>query len=128
MVTMKTIHVVAAVLEKHGKYFIAQRPQDKQLGGFWEFPGGKVEQGETHSEALKREMMEEFDAEITVGEFIVSTENVIGDRTVVLHFYRSYLKTDRLTPLEHEDTAWLSTDELERYQLAPADRDVVPFL
>lgn len=125
---MKTVNVVAAVLEKHGKYFIAKRPQDKQLGGCWEFPGGKVEQGETHAEALKREMMEEFDAEITVGEYIVSTENVIDGRTVVLHFYRAYLQTNRLTPLEHEDTAWLSTDEFAEYQLAPADRDVVQFL
>lgn len=128
MVLMKTIHVVAAVLEKHGRYFIAQRPQDKQLGGLWEFPGGKVEQGETHAEALKREMMEEFDAEITVGEFIVSTENIIDNRTIVLHFYKSYLKVDRLTPLEHEATAWLSTDELEEYSLAPADRDVLQYL
>lgn len=128
MVLMKTIHVVAAVLEKHGRYFIAQRPQGKQLGGLWEFPGGKVEQGETHAEALKREMMEEFDAEITVGEFIVSTENIIDNRTIVLHFYKSYLKVDRLTPLEHEATAWLSTDELEEYSLAPADRNVLQYL
>ena len=66
----KIISVVAAAIEKDGKIFCAQRPEGKSLGGYWEFPGGKLEQGETPEEALIREIKEEFDSEIEIVSFI----------------------------------------------------------
>ncbi|MGE4318363.1 MAG: (deoxy)nucleoside triphosphate pyrophosphohydrolase [Deferribacterales bacterium] len=125
---MKRVDVVAAVLYQDQKFFIAQRPHDRQLGGLWEFPGGKVEEGESHEEALKREMMEEFEAEVSVGDFIAATEHQVEGRLIVLHFYRSELLTDNFKILEHIDSAWCSKEEVKKYNLAPADLDILPFI
>lgn len=127
-INMKRVDVVAAVLNRDGKFFIAQRPHGGQLGGLWEFPGGKVEEGETHETALKREMMEEFEAEISVGEYVASTQHTIAGRIVCLHFYRSELISDNFKVVEHADSAWCSLEDMNDYELAPADLDILPFL
>lgn len=125
---MKQVDVVAAVLCRDGKYFIAQRPHDKQLGGMWEFPGGKVEEGETHESALKREMLEEFEAEISVGSYIASTMHAVEGRIINLHFYHSILTGNVFKVIEHADSAWCSVEEMKTFGLAPADFDILPFL
>lgn len=125
---MKRIDVVAAVLKKEGRIFIAQRPHDRQLGGMWEFPGGKVEEGESHEAALRREMMEEFEAEISVGSYIASTMHTIEGRIVCLHFYYAELITENFKVLEHADSAWVFLGDMKNYELAPADLDILPYL
>ncbi|TCK61848.1 (deoxy)nucleoside triphosphate pyrophosphohydrolase [Seleniivibrio woodruffii] len=125
---MKEINVVAAVLHRDGKYFIARRPLDKQLGGLWEFPGGKVEDGESHEDALVREMLEEFDAEIKVCSFVVSTEHITDDKKLTLHFYKAEMISTRFEMREHIDMFWGTLDELKTKELAPGDMEILSYL
>lgn len=117
----KIINVVAAAIEKDGKIFCAQRPEGKSLGGYWEFPGGKLEQGETPEEALVREIKEEFDSEIEIISFIneVSYEYDFG--IVTMKTYRSKLVAGNLTLLEHQDAKWLPIEQLDDLEWAPVD-------
>jgi 8-oxo-dGTP diphosphatase len=113
--------VVAAILTDGKKYFIAQRPHEKHLGGYWEFPGGKIDQGESPETALKREMAEELTVKVAVGEKIAETTNEYEDRIVTLLFYECTLISGTLTLLEHIDSAWVTAEEMVKYNLAPAD-------
>ena len=92
--------MVAAAIEKDGKIFCAQRPEGKSLGGYWEFPGGKLEQGETPEEALIREIKEEFDSEIEIVSFINEASHEYDFGIVTMKTYRSKLHTGNLTLLD----------------------------
>lgn len=127
-VIMKEVNVVAAVLQKEGKYFIARRPLDRQLGGLWEFPGGKIEPGETHEEALIREMLEEFDADVKVCRFIQTIQKVTDERKIILHFYHSDLISSRFEMKEHIGMFWGTVDELKTKELAPGDLEILDYL
>ncbi|MBR3888673.1 MAG: (deoxy)nucleoside triphosphate pyrophosphohydrolase [Clostridia bacterium] len=119
------IEVVAAVIFNGDKFMIAQRNLKKSQGGLWEFPGGKIEPGETGEEALKREIREEFNAEISVGELITEVEHHYPEKDVKLYFYRAELVGEKLEVLEHEAIAWISKEEKDKYQFAGADDGVV---
>lgn len=119
------IEVVAAVIYKGDKFMIAQRNLNKSQGGLWEFPGGKIEPGETGEEALKREIREEFNAEITVGKLITEVEHHYPEKDVKLYFYKAELVGEMLEVLEHEAIAWITKDEKEKYQFAGADEAVL---
>jgi len=113
--------VVAGVLSCDRKYFVAQRPHDKHLGGYWEFPGGKIDDGETPETALIREMSEELKVSVSVGEKIAETTNEYEDRIVTLLFYECEIITGEITLLEHIDSGWLTVDQMAEIDLAPAD-------
>lgn len=118
---MKT--VVAALIEKDGKYLIAKRKSDQALGGLWEFPGGKVEGGETEVEALEREIIEEFNTLIEVGKLIATTQ--INDE-MELKLYACKHKLGSYQLKEHDEIAWVnSLSELHGYELASADVDLL---
>lgn len=114
------IQVVAAVIESHGTLLIAQRPKEKRYAGQWEFPGGKVEHGETFHEALRRELMEELNVRVvSTGNphFIVAEP----DSQVVINYVATTIRGDA-HPNEHAALAWVSPNELLTYDLAPGDR------
>lgn len=118
---MKT--VVAALIEKDGKYLIAKRKSDQALGGLWEFPGGKVEGGETEVEALEREIIEEFNTLIEVGKLIATTQ--VNDE-MELKLYACKHKLGSYQLKEHDEIAWVnSLSELHGYELASADVDLL---
>lgn len=121
---MAVIEVVAAVIYKDDKFMIAQRNLKKSQGGLWEFPGGKIEAGETGEEALIREIREEFNAEISVGELITEVVHHYPEKDVKLYFYRAELVGEKLEVLEHEAIAWISKEEKDKYQFAGADAGV----
>ena len=122
------IQVVAGIIYKDGKILIAKRNLQKDQGGKWEFPGGKVEKGETNGEALKREIKEELDADIEVKEYVGENEFHYPEKDVKLIFYKAELISDGVKLLEHEDYKWIKIEEAPKYEFAEADKKVFEWL
>ena len=122
---MRRIEVVAAVIEKDDKIFCAQRNLTKSMGGKWEFPGGKIEVGETNEEALVREISEEFDSEIKVNEYIMTVEHDYPTFHITMHAYLCTLVNGELKLKEHNDSTWLTRDKLLTLDFADADKPIV---
>ena len=125
MSSRKVIKVVAAVIRRDGKVFATQRGYG-DYRDWWEFPGGKVEEGETPEEALVREIHEELDADITVDEYITTVEYDYPDFHLSMDCYWCSLKTEHLALLEHEAAKWLSIDDLDQVNWLPADLQILP--
>lgn len=124
---MKHIEVVAAIIRKGDKIFATQRGYGERKD-WWEFPGGKMEVGETPEEALVREIHEELSAEISVDEFLCTVEYDYQQFHLTMHCYLCSLMTDSLHLNEHEAARWLSKDELDSVKWLPADVKVVELL
>lgn len=120
----KNIEVVAAVIQRDGLVYATQRGYG-EWKDWWEFPGGKVEAGETYEAALKREIREELAAEIMVEQMICTVEYDYPAFHLVMHCYLCTLVSDHLTLLEHEAARWLSPQQLDNVGWLPADREVV---
>ena len=118
------IEVVAGIIYKGDKFLIAQRNLKKSQGGYWEFPGGKVEKNETNQEALKREIKEEFNADIEVKEYVGEIIHHYPEKDVKLSFYKANLISETLEILEHEDYKWINKEEKTKYQFAGADEKI----
>lgn len=121
---MKSIEVVAAVIRKEGRIFATQRGYG-EFKDWWEFPGGKMEAGETPQEALAREIKEELDADISVGDLIRTVDFDYPAFHLTLHCYWCELSSDALHLNEHEAAAWLRPSELSSVQWLPADKDIL---
>ena len=117
---MKTIRVVAAVIKVEDKIFATQRGYGDLKGG-WEFPGGKIEEGETPKEALKREIMEELDTEIEVGELIETIEYDYPTFHLSMDCFWAEIVKGDLVLREHEAAKWLTKEQLESVDWLPAD-------
>jgi len=124
----KIINVVAAAIEKDGKFFCAQRPEGKSLGGFWEFPGGKLEEGESPEQALIREIKEELNSEIQIISYINEASYDYDFGSVVMKTYHAELISGNLELLEHQNSTWLAPHELSTINWAPVDRPAVRLL
>ena len=120
----KNINVVAAIIRKGDKIFATQRGYG-EWKDWWEFPGGKIEQGETAEEALKREIREELSTEINVDSYLCTVEYDYPKFHLVMHCYMCSLLTDSLHLNEHEDARWLDNDELDSVKWLPADVEVI---
>ena len=124
----KIINVVAAAIEKDGKFFCAQRPEGKSLGGFWEFPGGKLETGESPEQALIRGIKEELNSEIEIITYINEASYDYDFGTVVMKTYHAKLISGNLELLEHQNSTWLTPNELDTLNWAPVDRPAMYIL
>lgn len=124
---MKTIEVVAAIIIKDGKVFATQRGYG-QWQGWWEFPGGKIEGGERPQEALVREIREELDAEIEVGDLLETIEWDYPDFHLTMHCFLCSLLSDSFRLNEHEAAAWLTPDILHSVRWLPADEGLIPMI
>lgn len=122
------IEVVAGVIYKDDKFLIAQRNLKKAQGGLWEFPGGKPEPNEAAEDALKREIKEEFDADIEVGNYIGESIHHYPEKDIKLMFYKAKLVGEKLTLLEHESCAWITKENKDDYEFAGADKIVFDWL
>ena len=118
----KVVDVAVGVLiREDGRVLLASRPEGKPYAGYWEFPGGKIEAGETPQEALKREIMEELDTEVAVGEWIETVEyDYPGFHLSMDCFWCEIVKGD-LVLKEHEAARWLTREELTDVEWLPAD-------
>ena len=121
---MKTIRVVAAIIRDKGRIFATQRGYGPYKDG-WEFPGGKIEPGETPEEALKREIREELDTEIEVGEPAGHIEYDYPEFHLSMDCFFCTLLSGSLTLKEHEAARWLSPAELDSDSWLPADRSLI---
>lgn len=121
---MKTIEVVAALIIKGNKVFATQRGYG-EFKGWWEFPGGKIEPGECPQEALVREIREELEAEISVGDLIETVEWDYPDFHLTMHCFACSLLSDSLHLNEHDDAAWLTRGTLRSVKWLPADLGVL---
>lgn len=119
--TMKTIDVVAALIEREGKLLLARRDASGDQAGLWEFPGGKVEAGETQPAALVRELQEEMGITATVEEFIATSVMQQPARLIRLHGWRVSGFSGVITLQCHSEYCWVSPDEVRSFELAPAD-------
>ncbi|OGY23885.1 MAG: hypothetical protein A2172_05115 [Candidatus Woykebacteria bacterium RBG_13_40_15] len=126
---MEFIDVSAAIIFSGNKVLIAQRNRKSFMGGKWEFPGGKVEKGETGEECLKREIFEEFRVEIKVGKLLTKVEyEYDGVMNVRLNPYFCKINKGTLKVLEHENVAWVLPNQLKNYDLVPADKEITAIL
>ena len=121
---MKHIEVVAAIIRKGDRIFATQRGYG-EWQDWWEFPGGKMEAGETPEEALKREIREELSTEISVDEFLCTVDYDYPQFHLTMHCYLCSLIGEALHLNEHEAAKWLTKDELDGVKWLPADLEVV---
>ena len=125
---MDKFDVVAAIIIKNDKYFIAQRNRNKHMGFSWEFPGGKVEKEETFEIALKREIKEELNIEINIKNKL-GEENYQDDKiNVKLHYFICSHIGGEINLNEHEDSAWVTKNEFKNYNFAEGDSDIINLL
>jgi len=124
MNSKKVVPVVAAVIRKDGKIFATQRGYGEFKDG-WEFPGGKIEPGETPQQALKREIEEELGIEITVGDLIDAVDYDYPDFHLHMQCFRAEITDGTIELREHEAAKWLTADTIRTVDWLPADRELV---
>ena len=117
--------VVAALIWDGGRFLICQRPPHKARGLLWEFVGGKVEPGETKSQALARECREELDIELTVGEPFMEVTHAYPDITVHLTLFNARIAAGEPKLLEHVALAWIAPEQIPQYDFCPADAAIL---
>lgn len=120
----KTIEVVAAVILQDGKLFATQRGYG-EWKDWWEFPGGKIESGETPEEALKREIREELATEIEVKELLTTIDYDYPKFHLTMHCFLCTILNGQPSLLEHEDARWLEMNEVNSVRWLPANKDVI---
>ena len=122
---MKQIEVVAAIIvDSENRIFATQRGSG-DWKDWWEFPGGKIEPGETPEQALKREIWEELETRIVVERFVQTVEWDYPKFHLTMHCYLCHVESGNLTLKEHEAAKWLSPNELDSVQWLPADWEII---
>ena len=121
------IVVTAAVIERNGRFLLTRRLRGTHLEGAWEFPGGKCEAGETHAACLEREILEELDAAVRVGQEVFAVTHPYPERTVELHFFECELLGEP-RPMIGQEMMWVRGAELASLEFPPADAELIAIL
>ena len=119
------ITVVAAIIKRDGRILITKRPDHVHLGGLWEFPGGKVHDGESLDQALKREIHEELGIHILVHDECFHTVHHYDARSVALHFFNCTILSGDPTPIDVAEYRWALPRELHEYSFPEADQELI---
>lgn len=125
---MQIIEAAAGLIHRDGRYLIARRKSGAHLAGFWEFPGGKRETGESFSECLQRELFEELSVRIDLPIPYQIVRHSYQDKIVELHFFRCTIGQGEPVPLGCEEIRWVFPKELTQYTFPPADQAVIEAL
>jgi mutator protein MutT len=119
--------VVAAVIEDNGRFLVTRRQPGVHLAGMWEFPGGKIDPDETHTAALQREIREELDCDVDVGELVFDITHAYPEKTVRLYFYRCAIR-GAPRPMLGQEMRWVTREELLTLGFPPADQELIKLL
>lgn len=119
------VQVVAALIWDGDRFLACQRPAHKARGLLWEFVGGKVEPGETHTQALIRECREELAITVEVGQLFMSLTHEYPDLTVSLYLYHARVASGTPQMLEHNDIRWITVNQIDELEFCPADADIL---
>ena len=122
---MNWLEVTAAVIRQNGKVLICQRPRSKSCGLLWEFPGGKIEMGETGEQCIVRECQEELGITLNVERKLTDIIYDAPDYTIHLHLYLCNMIAGTLEKKEHNAIAWITPDEIAQYEFCPADKKML---
>lgn len=125
---MKVIEVAAGLIHHEGRYLIARRKPGVHLAGFWEFPGGKREPGESLAECLQRELFEELSIRVDIPVPYQIVRHDYPEKTVELHFFRCAVEQGQATPVDCEEIRWVLPEELTHFKFPPADRVIIDAL
>jgi 8-oxo-dGTP diphosphatase len=118
---MKPIEVVCGVIWKENRIFIARKKPEKSLGGYWEFPGGKVELGENPKHALERELKEEIGMDVLIGDLMGQNVHFYNEITINLIAYKCEFVTATFQLIDHDEYDFVPPIELVKFKIAPAD-------
>lgn len=120
------IKVVAAILKKEDKILIAKKREGKPLAGLWEFPGGKIEEGETPEESIIRELMEEMNIKVRVNEYVGESIYDYGDGKIIsLKGFTAEIIEGNIKLTDHDEYKWVTLEEIYNYKVAPADISLI---
>jgi len=117
----KTIDVVAAVIIDHGKVLLTRRKRGEDQEGFWEFPGGKIEEGETPQACLERELIEELGVQAMAGDVIIESKYEYSNRSIKLIAINAKLLGSNISLKVHDKLEWVAAEDLLSFRLSPAD-------
>ncbi|MCQ2973569.1 MAG: (deoxy)nucleoside triphosphate pyrophosphohydrolase [Bacteroidales bacterium] len=125
---MKKIIVTCAIIRKDNKIFIAQRPQNKNYGGYWEFPGGKLEPNETLEDCIKRELYEELDIEVNITKTYKHIIEKYPEFEIELCPFEVDIIKNKITLKEHADMGFYTIEELKNIKLTEADKKIIEII
>ena len=121
-------HVTAGLVWRDGKLLITRRPAASHLAGYWEFPGGKQEPGESLEACLEREFLEELAMEVKAVKHLLQIDHDYETKSITLHLFQCHWMKGAPTPLGCDELRWVRPEELADYQLPPPDVQVLPFI
>ena len=125
---MNLINVVCGIIKKDAKIFIARRAKHESMAGKWEFPGGKVENFETETQALKRELNEEFGMKVEVDEYLGSNIHTYHNFRIKLIAYKCEFISASFELTDHDKFEWISKENLNNYDLTEADIPIIDLI
>jgi mutator protein MutT len=121
-------HVTAGLIWRDGKVLITKRPEGSHLAGFWEFPGGKQEAGESLEQCLEREVMEELGVTVKAAELLLEVDHDYPMMSISLHLFRCSRLVGEPRPLGSAEVRWVNPQDLDQYKLPPPDMQMIPFI
>ena len=121
-------HVTAGLVWKDGKLLITRRPEGSHLAGYWEFPGGKQEPGESLKACLEREIQEELDMEVKAAKHLLQIDHDYEIKSITLHLFLCDWLSGDPTPIGCDEIRWVKPEELANYHLPPPDIQLLPLI